>query len=315
MARKVTDDKWNALFDFFFYYGSYLWFPAVVILGTLYYQGVIGSLVLGLCLLAIAISFYGRFIEPRRLVVKEQQIDLTPEDYDGETFTFRAALFSDTHYGIFRNALPLAKIRQKVDESNVDLVLVAGDLTNHLMVHEIDQAFSEFENFKAPVFAVLGNHDFGRPGWMVSDFLAKRLESFGVILMENKRVDVEVKGATITLAGLVDHYTADPDHRVLEEGEGAVPHLVLTHNPDTVLGLPEGITMGLMVCGHTHGGQIRLPRLYKKAIPTRHAFDAGYYETGGHKVFVSSGTGMDVLPVRLFIPPRLDILNIRISKS
>lgn len=311
MVKKVTDDKWNALFDFLFYYGSYLWLPAVVILVRLYQQAVVGPIFLSISLLLIAISFYGRFIEPRWLQVKTHDIDLADPGYDGPIHKVRVAHFSDTHYGIFGNAMPLHRLRQKIEEAEADIVVVSGDLTNHLMVHEIDGAFGDFANFKVPVFAVLGNHDFGRPGWLVSSFLEKRLESFGVTLLEGKTAEVEVRGQKVSLAGLLDHYSGPADHSVL----ASAPHIVLAHNPDAVLHLPEGTLMGIMLSGHTHGGQIRLPRLYKAAIPTDYSFDAGYYETKGHRVFVSSGTGMDVLPVRLFIPPRLDILDLQIAKT
>jgi len=315
MTRKVTDDKWNALFDYLFYYGSYLWLPAVVILYRIHERGVIGPVFFGVSIFLIAISFYGRFIEPRWLRVKSHTIDLTEPGYDGPVHNVRVALFSDTHYGIFKNAMPIHRLRQKIEAEKADIVVVAGDLTNHLMVHEIDGAFADFENFKIPVFAVLGNHDFGRPGWLVSSFLEKRLESFGVKLLEGKTAHVTVRGESVGLAGLLDHYTGPADHSVLMSKNGGTPHIVIAHNPDAVLDLPPEASMGIMLSGHTHGGQIRLPRLYKAAIPTAYSFDAGYYETRGHKVFVSSGTGMDVLPVRLFIPPQLDILNLQVAKE
>ena len=80
--------------------------------------------------------------------------------------------------------------------------------------------------------------------------------------------------------------------------------LVIAHNADAAHDYPRGSRADLTVSGHTHGGQIRLPFIYRWFIPTHHKFDQGLYHAGGYKVYVTSGTGMDVLPVRLFSPKR-----------
>ena len=73
-----------------------------------------------------------------------------------------------------------------------------------------------------------------------------------------------------------------------------------------------------MLAGHTHGGQIRIPLLYKHMIPTRWPFDKGLYiypsRTGGRLVYVTPGTGMVGLPMRFLMPPRIDILTVHLPE-
>lgn len=315
MARKLKDDKWNAFFDYIFFYASYLWLPAVVLLVSYWRSGALGTPLFVIAIGLIAISFYGRFIEPRWLTTKHTQIDLTPAGYEGPKVEISAALFSDTHYGIFRNVMPLKRLRKRIEGENVDIVLVAGDLTNHLRPDELDETFGEFANFRQPVLAVLGNHDYGLPGWIMPDEIARSISGFGVQVLENESTCVSVGEVELEITGLRDHYAGTADYGLLApSGEDPAsrgtprPHLVIAHNADAAHDYPHGSVADLTVSGHTHGGQIRLPFIFRRIIPTRHRFDRGLYHANGYKVYVSSGTGMDLLPVRLFVPPCLDIL-------
>lgn len=315
MARKLKDDKWSALYDFTFYYASYLWLPALVLLISYWRSGDLRTFAFVILTGLLAVCFYSRFIEPRWLRVNRQNIDLTPEDYQGRTATVRIALFSDTHYGIYRNVMPLYRLRRRIEKEEARFVLVAGDLTNHLVPAELHRALGDFANFKQPVFAVLGNHDYGLPGWIMPAEIAKTISGHGVTVLENGSTRIEVDGIEFRITGLRDHYAGTADYGLLAPpgDDDQIPHLVMAHNADAAHEYPHGSAADLTVSGHTHGGQIRLPLIYHKMIPTRHGFDQGLYHANGYKVYVSSGTGMDVLPVRLFIPPSLDILSLTVA--
>ena len=70
------------------------------------------------------------------------------------------------------------------------------------------------------------------------------------------------------------------------------------------------LARGLAVAGHTHGGQIRIPGLYRRVIPTRYPFDRGLHTFPPVPTFVTSGLGESGLPLRLFNPPVIDVLDI-----
>ena len=88
--------------------------------------------------------------------------------------------------------------------------------------------------------------------------------------------------------------------------------VVLTHNPDTTLDYKTNHYPDLTLAGHTHGGQVRIPYLYKKIIPVRGdvPWDQGLYKFKEHKVFVTSGIGEIGLPLRFLIPPAIDIIEL-----
>jgi predicted MPP superfamily phosphohydrolase len=89
---------------------------------------------------------------------------------------------------------------------------------------------------------------------------------------------------------------------------------VLAHNPDSAIALPSR-QVALVLTGHTHGGQIRLPRVYKRVIPSQYGFDRGEQllqtPQGPVRVFTTVGTGEIGLPLRLFNPPTIDVLELR----
>lgn len=76
------------------------------------------------------------------------------------------------------------------------------------------------------------------------------------------------------------------------------PIIVLTHNPDTVDRLPLD-TVDLVLAGHTHGGQIRIPYIYNFFIPTQGEYDKGFHAHPHADLFVSSGIGASILPLRM----------------
>lgn len=313
MARKLKDDKWSALFDYCVFYGSWLWLPALVLLFSWWRADVLATSLFLVSTTIIAVCMYARFVEPRLLKVNYTPIDLTSDGYDGATVEVRVALFSDTHYGIYRNAMPLHRLRKRIEQEDVEVVLVPGDLTNHLRLDELDEVFREFRNFQQPVFAVLGNHDYGLPGWIMPDDVTRVLTGHGVRVLENESTLVTIRGVSFKITGLRDHYAGTADYDLLAKGEARPPHLVMAHNADAAHEYPHGSVADLTVSGHTHGGQIRLPFVYRRMIPTHHRFDQGLYHANGYKVYVSSGTGMDLLPARLFIPPSLDILTLIVA--
>ena len=95
--------------------------------------------------------------------------------------------------------------------------------------------------------------------------------------------------------------------------------ILLTHNPDTALLVPDDFAYDLMLAGHTHGGQVREPCLYQKALPVTGPFDRELHPlaspAGERLVCVTTGTGMAGVPLRFLMPPRVDILTIHLPAT
>ena len=87
--------------------------------------------------------------------------------------------------------------------------------------------------------------------------------------------------------------------------------IVLTHNPDVFPDVP--MQTAVTLAGHTHGGQVWLPLLGRPVVPSRFGqrYAADLIEENGRLMFVSSGVGMSILPVRVLVPPEVSIVTLR----
>lgn len=302
----------------FFFYISYLYFPAMALIFWAIAKRYLNSRLIWLFpALGLSVLAYARFVEPRILTVNRTEIVLDEANLSDDTVTF--LVFSDTHYGIFRNAMPLQRILKRARKLDFDAVLIPGDLVYHLDSEAFRDTFSWLNDFGKPVYIVYGNHDVGLPGPDVSLKLTAVLsEMENVHLIQNRLVPFDHDGRKVWLMGTLDLWQRVYPFPPIEQLDDA-PIIILTHNPDMAFEVPKSIDFDLMIAGHTHGGQIRIPLVYKKAIPTIHPFEKGLYQvttSGGQKqVFVTSGTGMVGLPMRFLMPPRLDILTVRLPEQ
>lgn len=223
----------------------------------------------------------------------------------------KVAVFSDLHYGAYKNTVSLNRIVKKINKEKPDIVLIPGDFVYFIDKKKIESELAELKNIQAPVYAVIGNHDDGNfDEEDVSEEVKIALEKAGVNVIDNKIERIKVGSKEITLLGLEDYWNFVADYSLLENLEEKENTIVLTHNPDSVYKFPKETNVDLAICGHTHGGQIRFPFFYKYAIPTKYDFDRGLHDVNEIKVYVSSGIGMVGLPMRFLVPPRIDILEI-----
>jgi predicted MPP superfamily phosphohydrolase len=154
---------------------------------------------------------------------------------------------------------------------------------------------------------VLGNHD----RWFNAARVTKALEHVGIIVLEDRAVRIGVGGPTFYLVGISD-YTSGP-HFVhgamlgIPIGQRA---LCFTHSPDVFPELPK--TCALTIAGHTHGGQVDLPFVGRLIVPSQYGtrYAIGLIHENGKSLFVSSGIGTSILPVRFRVPPEVSILDL-----
>jgi len=263
---------------------------------------------------AISVLAYARFVEPRILITVEHDFALNRCLDDKATAAaapIRLAVFSDMHIGLFGNAMSLERIAARVNKIDADAVLIAGDFVYWLQPARFDTAFAVLAEIEAPVYAVLGNHDVGLPGWDVSPQLIPSLKKRGLIIIDNKAAAIDIDGRRVEFAGVSDLWDDRQKFWALKKPLNHM-RFALTHNPETVLRLPEDAAFDLMIAGHTHGGQINIPYATCALMPfacviTRY----GFADTERGPVFVTSGTGMVGLPMRFNTPPRIDVLNVR----
>ncbi|MCC6643794.1 metallophosphoesterase, partial [Candidatus Peregrinibacteria bacterium] len=187
------------------------------------------------------------------------------------------------------------------------------DLINDPSEAELKEIFKPLAHLGAPVYAVTGNHDAQKPGYYVSERVREELQAVGVKAMDNLHEEVEVQGVKINLLGMSDLIEGEHDWSVLwQKRDRKHFNLLLAHNPDATVDIVPGTPVDLVLSGHTHAGQIKLPPISNWLIPTKHKFVRGWYQVNGRPVYVSSGLGEVILPMRFLIPPEIVVMDILI---
>jgi predicted MPP superfamily phosphohydrolase len=270
-----------------------------------------------LTLSAIGLAVWGFLIEPNRLIVHPETIaiDNWPQSVSG----LRIAVIGDVHTGApFINDQKLQKIVELTNQQQPDLIVLLGDYMspNSWHSHEVlpEVTAAAFKSFKAPlgVYAVLGNHD----AWYNVSKVRQAFEQNGIPVLENEVAEVKWKGGSFWLAGLADLWTRPQriDQTLAQIPPGAAI-IALTHNPDIFLRLPQRVP--LLLAAHTHGGQVNLPLIGRPIEPSDYGqrYAAGHVYENGHHLFVTTGIGTSILPVRFRVTPEIVLLTVKASGS
>jgi predicted MPP superfamily phosphohydrolase len=268
-------------------------------------------------LVAFAAAFaWGFWLEPQRLVVIETQ--LTLPGWPAQLAGLRVALLSDLHVGSpFWDLPALSRLVERTNAEKPDIVLLAGDY----QINDVpggsfvppEPIAERLSKLKAPlgVFAVLGNHDW----WNEGERTRKALTDHGIVVLEESSQRLERQQTPFYLVGLADQLTrrSAPQAALAAVPAGA-PTLLLVHEPDVFESFPRlGISPTLTLAGHTHGGQVWLPLFGRRVVPSRFGerYAYGHVVENGRHLFVTSGVGTSVLPVRFLVPPEIAILVLR----
>jgi predicted MPP superfamily phosphohydrolase len=214
----------------------------------------------------------------------------------------------------------LARVEEMVSVANLlksDLVVLLGDyFATHRFVTEVVPPAAwagALGQLKAPlgVWSILGNHDW----WFDVTGTRKALDAVGIPVLEN---DAQLLGTTpnrFWLAGLGDQIAHRLGHgrfRGIDDLPGTLarvqtddPVIMLVHEPDIFTEIPERVALTL--AGHTHGGQIRVPFVWPRFVPSMYGarFAYGHVVEQGRHMVVSGGLGTSGIPARLGVPPEI----------
>jgi uncharacterized protein len=270
---------------------------------------------------AATTAVYAAAIEPKELVVTKYA--LTPPNWPrGRRLTL--TVIADLHAG--EPNMPLPQVRRIVDTANglgSDITLLLGDYIAHYpfpTAHMPDGAWAgELARLKAPLgtWAILGNHDW----WHDLTGVREAFTDVRIPLLENKAVHVGPAGQKFWVAGLGDQiaYRLGPGRfRGVDDLPGTLaqidtddPVLLLAHEPDIFPRVPARVALTLS--GHTHGGQIRVPFIWRAFVPSKYGarFAYGHIIENDRHIIVSGGLGTSLIPARLGVPP--EILHITLG--
>ncbi|MGA9071495.1 MAG: metallophosphoesterase [Terracidiphilus sp.] len=269
---------------------------------------------------AAAVALYAGEIERHRIEVTEQEIALRglPAAFDG----FRIAQLSDIHMGEFTEAFFLRSVVERVNGLRPDAVFLTGDyVSDGIGSHKyaIGAAWQCANILRElhckQVYASLGNHDVIVSARGVTEALTTN----GIPVLNNSYLPIERGGDRFWLAGVDDPVMGHPKpERAIPasiRNQPNEPVILLCHAPDyadQLLETAAGSAVGLMLSGHTHGGQIRLP-LIGELITNKlgRKYVQGGFLLGGLQLYVNRGIGTSGLPLRIDCLPEITLLTLR----
>ena len=260
----------------------------------------------------IAFLIDAHFIEPARLIAKHEQLEIP--NWPAPLGGLRVALVSDLHVGSPHWGVPhLRELIARVNAEHADLILLAGDYLIHDVKFgtrvEPKIVAKELAAFRAPlgVAAVFGNHD----GWHGGHGLRKHMEAGGIKVLDDQVLRIDTRGTSFAVLGLADEETRSlSPAQELALAPPGVPLLVLVHEPDVFPDLDARVSLTL--AGHTHGGQVRLPLLGAPIVRSRFGqrFLGGHIVENGRHLFVTTGVGTSVWPIRFGVTPEYVVLTL-----
>ena len=267
----------------------------------------------GIVLFGTALAAWSVFIEPNQLVVHSETISIKgwPQKLDG----LKIVVISDVHAGSpFIHESKLHDIVTLANAQQPDLTLLLGDYMVRDRFYRVqmepEPIAAGLKDLRARigVYAVLGNHDWYFDGPRVR----KAFEASGIKVLDNEVFETKMKDQSFWLVGLADAWTRPQNvvGTVAQVPAGALM-IAMTHNPDTFVDLPA--TVPLMFAGHTHGGQANFPVVGRLIVPSQFGqrLAAGHVEENGHHLFITTGIGTSILPLRFRVPPEIAVVTIK----
>ncbi|MTD37608.1 metallophosphoesterase [Erwinia sp. CPCC 100877] len=253
----------------------------------------------------IGLFFYAFKIEPKRIV--RQHYVLGKKN---EQAPLRIVQLSDIHIKKDYSIEQLEKIVAKVNAEQPDIITFTGDLFDNYGNYGPSEAvLSALSKLSAPLgkFAVWGNHDYGGAA---SRVYPEILAAVGFQLLENAGTTISLSNQkSIYIAGLDDSLLGDASlSTALTERQGAYT-ILLTHEPDIAANLLDQ-NIQLVLAGHSHGGQIRIPFFSIKNTLAKN-YDKGLYELANNTtLYVNSGLGTTKISARFRVPPEIAVFDL-----
>ena len=274
-------------------------------------------IIFAIALLVFISLIYGSFIEPRLITLKN--IDLTIGSTP-EKESIKIVFITDTHAGKYKKGNYFKKIAKLTLQQNPDLILFGGDYI--FQKAEYAKYLKPFEllDHKFPMYAVTGNHEYNKASYFDNRELIDKsqptrelFQKIGIEFLDNKNQIISLQNQEIAIIGVEDMYAKKDDlDKALENIPANILKILISHNPDIIL-QDKAQMINLVLSGHTHAGQIRLP--WFGAIPglgtkLGKKYDQGLFKTQNGYLYISAGLGESGTRARFFNRPELTIINL-----
>lgn len=261
------------------------------------------------------IIIYARYIGTMGLTTKEYTIidKNIPEGFDG----LKIVHFSDIHYN---RAITLKKIESIVKEINLikpDIVVFTGDLLDKdaiLTNTDYDELGKILKKINAPSgkYAILGNHDYEKE----EENAIKILKNSNFTYLENTYDIIYDKYGNKVFIGGIGSVIQNKDDidkvlNSLSNKDNISYKIILIHEPDIADEIATGYKINLILAGHSHGGQIRLPLIGALYTPPyAKKYQNEYYKINDCNLYISTGIGVSTINYRLWDKPSINFYRI-----
>lgn len=250
--------------------------------------------------------------------VQTNTITITSEKIPKSNKGFRILQLSDLHNKTFGQNQEM--LVNAVKQTKPDLIVFTGDMIHNSASEENGLHLMEQLRKIAPVYFVMGNHE----GYL-SDFnlLAEKLAQLGVIVLRNESVTIQNGIQLIgvddpTVSGEVysdDTQIVDQEiQQALQKAENQKGYkILLSHRPE-LLTLYARHNIDLVLAGHAHGGQVRIPFVGGVVAPNQGffpEFDAGEFHQDQTTMIVNRGLGNSIIPQRMFNLPEIILIELK----
>jgi len=255
-----------------------------------------------------AASAYATLIEPFNYLISETDVYIKnlPERFEN----YRITQLTDIHHSRILGIEEVRRVVQLAQQTKPDIFVLTGDYSTSYRRY-IEPCAEALASLTAPdgAWAVLGNHDH----YTDPELTTRALERQHIAVLNNKNTIIRRGSDTLQLSGIDDwSWNATDWSKALAGLNKKVPTILLSHQP-SVLELEPTRDVSLILSGHTHGGQIKLPWL---GIPARFAtrdlrFAQGLFRHDNTQLYVSTGTGVIGLPIRFGVRPEIAVLRLK----
>ena len=253
-----------------------------------------------------------------RTVEKTIESRRLPLSFDG----FRIVQVTDLHDAVFGEGQ--SELIEKIREQEPDLIALTGDFTGEKDA-DPENAIRFMEKLPeiAQSFYVTGNHEYR----LTEEHYTKLIDGItdaGIVFLNNRTRELERDHDRIQVIGVEDPALMGEHHRALDGAKLAKeikdssydPNMfsvLLVHRPEH-LPVYSAAGMDLVFCGHSHGGQMRLPLVGAFYVPSQGLFpkyDRGLFTMDGTQMFICSGLGNSVVDRRMLCPPEIAVITLR----
>lgn len=252
-------------------------------------------------LVAASLFVYGRYIEPYQLEVKEVNLN---QDLD-----FKIAHISDLHFGKNFTHNELQRMVKEINALNVDCIIFTGDFFDDRYEDGIDEIADVLNGLNENIlkYAIYGNHDYKSYAFAVYSSLMKRS---GFKLLRNEASVIQHHGKQLLIVGSDDYIRGAFDQVYLESVHTDMYQILLLHEPDVVDRFNTD-NYDLILSGHSHGGQVKLPLGIRGRTRLGSKYQEGLYKLSKKTVlYVSGGLGTTGTRLRIGVKPSITVVSL-----